>query len=86
MSLEAFPKDIVENITQAVAMRCSVSDNAQARAASTVDDIRHISSIFISRGGGDDVASLTAFDPATALADLGNLEVKGSVSGTSGEG
>ena len=33
-----------------------------------------------------DVAHASAFDAPTALTDLGNLEVKGDVSGTSSKG
>ena len=83
---EAFPKEIKTNLTASVSMMCRVSDNVQTRASSSAVDVSHISSIFISRGDGDDVASVTVFDPPTALADLGNLQVKGSLSALSGEG
>ena len=49
-------------------------------------DVRHISSIFITQNDSVEVASVTAFDPPMALTDIGNLEVKGSLPVTSGEG
>merc|ERR1719180_736886 len=87
LSFEAYPKEIVTNITTAAAMMCRVVDNAGVtRAASSAVDVRHVSSIYILRGDGEDVASVTSYDPATALVDIGNMEVKGSLSATSGEG
>ena len=84
--ITSFPKEIKPNLTESVSMMCRVSDNVQTRASSSAVDVSHISSIFISRGDGDDVASVTVFDPPTALADLSNMEVKGSLSALSGEG
>ena len=62
-------------------MRCELSHNA-----SDTDNIRHVTSIFVLNNEGDDVASVTAYDAPAALADLGNLQVKGSVSAVAGEG
>jgi len=70
INFEAFPNELKANLTELASMRCSVS---------TSNDLRHISSIFVTRNnGGQDLASVTPFDAPVALADMGNLGVKGS--------
>ena len=76
---EATPSIVVEHLTQFVSMRCSIHDDA-----SGAKNIRHVTSMFVTNPGGDDVATVTAFDAPAAFA--GSLQVKGSVSGVSSEG
>ena len=53
----------------------------------TTDDIAHVTSILITHSDGQvDVAHVSAFDAAAAFTDVGNLEVKGDVTGSSSEG
>ena len=56
----------------------------------TTEDIAHVTSILVtmvtSHDGQVDVAHGSTFDAPSALSDLGNLEVKGDVTGTTSEG
>ena len=90
VTFEASPAELKANLTEALSMRCSVhTDDVPSNATSspsTAADVRHISTIFITRNDGEDVASMTLLDAPMAFVDQGNLEVKGSISTTSGEG
>ncbi|XP_005101068.3 uncharacterized protein LOC101863352 [Aplysia californica] len=75
-------------------LRCSLNDTAMTVNAGlvgrrdvtqTLNNVQHVTSLVVTRNNGEQVASVTQFDPAKALVDLASLQVTGDVSGTSGE-
>ena len=51
----------------------------------TTDDVIDLTSIVISRGHDEVIATITDYMPATAMADLGQVIVSGDVTGMSGD-
>jgi len=50
----------------------------------TASDLQQLSYLVVMRNGNEQIASITQLTPATALADLDKLEVKGNIAGTAG--
>jgi len=84
------PNDVISGLTSTMTLRCTVNNTATGPlvgdAAQTPEEVGHLTSLIVTRAStAEQLARVTQFDQATALADLSNLKVTGDVSGTTGE-
>merc|ERR1711941_60285 len=92
---DTYPRQVLEDLSRTMTMRCSLNDTALSFAnglvgrrdfTETANNIQHVTSLVIMRNSGEHVASVSQFVPAKALVDLSNLQVTGDVSGNGNNG
>jgi len=93
VTLTVNPASLQPGLTTSMTLTCSLDDTVAGPGSgglvgravdSTTDNLKYVTSIVVSRDGSD-VASMTEHISATALADVTNAHVTGSIHNTPGD-